>query len=208
MSLVLCVEPRWISPYVFACFVALREKKVPFDVRVLDLAKDETRAEQYVAQTVTGRVPTLVHDGFGLGEASAIIEYLEDTFPKPPVLPDNVRDRARCRQLMSWLRSDETAPLREERSTMTMFFERAHKPLSTTAAAAAAKLCDVTRRVLEPQMETVFDGWTLVDAELAFMLHRLIVNGDEVPHGVRAWAERQWQRPTVQAFVHHERAPA
>ncbi len=205
MSLVLNVEPNWISPYVFACFVTLREKGLAFDTRVLDSAKDETRASDYLDQTVTGRVPSLIHDGFALAESSAIIEYLEDTFPDTPVLPRGVRDRARCRQLMSWLRSDETAKIREERSTATMFYDRAREPLSPAAAAAATKLCEVTRRVLQPGRSSIFDAWAIVDSELAFLLHRLILNGDPVPDDVRAWAETQWQRPTVQAFVQLER---
>ena len=205
MSLVLNVEPNWISPYVFACFVTLREKGLAFDARVLDASRNETRTSDYLEQTVTGRVPSLIHDGFGLGESSAIIEYLEDTFPDPPVLPRGVRDRARCRQLMSWLRSDETAKIREERSTATMFYDRARAPLSNAAAAAATKLYEVTRRVLQPGRSSIFDTWAIVDAELAFLLHRLILNGDPVPADVRAWAETQWQRPTVQAFVQLER---
>jgi glutathione S-transferase len=65
-----------------------------------------------------------VHDGFGLAESSAMVEYLDEVFPSPPVLPPSAKERARCRQIMSWLRSDETAPIREERATSTMFFER------------------------------------------------------------------------------------
>ena len=39
MSLVLHVEPRWISPYVFACFVTLTEKGLAFEARELDAAR-------------------------------------------------------------------------------------------------------------------------------------------------------------------------
>jgi glutathione S-transferase len=205
MSIVLNVESTWVSPYVFACFVTLREKGLAFDARVLESAKNETRASDYLRQTVTGRVPSLVHDGFGLAESSAIIEYLEETFPQPSVFPSGTRDRARCRQLMSWLRSDETAKIREERSATTMFYERTRTPLSTDAVSAVTKLCEVTKRVLRPGNATIFDAWTIVDAELAFLLHRLILNGDPLPDDVRAWAETQWQRPSVQAFVQRER---
>jgi glutathione S-transferase len=205
MAIVLHIEPSWISPYVFACFVTLREKGIPFEVSALDAAKDETRTNTYLTQTITGRVPALVHDGFGLAESSAIIEYLEDAFPDPPVLPRNVRDRARCRQLMSWMRSDETAPIREERSTYTMFFTRADKPLSPAAGAAAKKLGDVAARLIHAGKPNLFDAWCIADAELAFLLHRLILNADPVPEHVKAWAAAQWQRPTVRAFVDRER---
>ena len=47
----------------------------------------------------------------------------------------------------------------------------------------------------------LFAEWSVIDSELAFALHRLIVNGDPVPSGIKEWAESQWQRPTVRAFV-------
>ena len=39
------------------------------------------------------------------------------------------------------------------------------------------------------------------------MLHRLILNGHDVPANIRAFAEREWARESVRAFVEHERAP-
>ena len=208
MSLVLHIEPNWISPYVFACYVTLREKGLAFDAVPLEASKNETRAADYLALTVTGRVPTLVHDGFGLGESTAIIEYLDEAFPALGVLPKSPLDRARCRQLMSWIRSDETAALREERSTHTMFYAPATTPLSAAAERAANKLVEVTERVLRPGAPHVFDAWSIIDSELAFILHRLLKNGDPVPAAVKAWAEAQWERPSVRAFLALPRPPA
>jgi glutathione S-transferase len=205
MSLTLHVEPRWISPYVFSCFVTLTEKRLPFDERVLDSDKDETRTSDHLVKTVTGRVPALVHGDFGLAESSAIVEYLDEAFPEIPVLPRDLRERARARQLMSWMRSDDTAPVREERSTATMFLGAPKRPLSEAGAGAASKLCEVASRVLRPNQANLFGAWCIVDSELAFLLHRLVSNGDAVPEHVKAWAEAQWRRPSVQAFVTHAR---
>ncbi len=207
MSLVLHVEPNWISPYVFACWVTLREKGLAFDAVALDSSKDETRTKDYLAKTVTGRVPTLVHDGFGIGESTAIIEYLDEAFPTPSVLPKTPHDRARCRQLMSWIRSDETAALREERSTHTMFYVPTTTPLSAAAERSAKKLVEVTERVLRAGSPHLFEAWSIIDSELAFILHRLVKNGDPVPAPVKAWAEAQWQRPSVRAFLELPRPP-
>src|SRR5262249_37290553 len=117
----------WISPYVFTCFVTLREKGLPFEVVDVALHEKAQLATPFVESSVTGRVPALTHGDFGLAESSAIVEYLEETFPAPVhrhVLPTDTRERARARQLMSWIRSDLGA-LREERSTETMFYTRA-----------------------------------------------------------------------------------
>ncbi|MBS2014336.1 MAG: glutathione transferase [Deltaproteobacteria bacterium] len=201
MTLKLFVEPLWISPYVFACYVTLKEKNLDFEAVVVDAAAGAAQATPYLGQSVTGRVPSILDDDFGLAESSAIIEYLEQKVPEPPVLPSSLRDRARCRQLMSWIRSDETAALRDERSTYSMFFVRADQPLSPAAEQSAKKLCDIAGRVIRPGSPTIFDQWTILDAELAFILHRLILNKDPVPRGVAKWAERQWERPSVRAFL-------
>jgi glutathione S-transferase len=203
--LVLYVEPQWISPYVFSCFVALTEKELDFEARVLDAAKGETRTADYLERTVTGRVPALLHDDFGLAESTAIVEYLEDVFPTPRVLPSSPAARARCRQLMSWLRSDDTLPIRAERPTHTMFLEPTSTPLSAEATSAARKLNDVAERLIASPQRYLFDEWSIADADLAFMLHRLIQNGDAVPPKVKEWAEAAWERPSVQAFVKRER---
>ena len=201
MGLQLFVEPHWVSPYVFSCFVTLREKNLEFEAIALDSSAGETQRSEYMIQCVTGRVPSILDDGFGLAESSAIIEYLEIEHPDPPVLPSASKDLARCRQIMSWIRSDETAALREERSTHSMFYRRADAPLSAAAERSAKKLCDVAGRVIRPGEATLFDRWTILDAELAFILHRLILNGDPVPRGIAKWAAAQWERPTVKAFV-------
>jgi glutathione S-transferase len=207
MSLVLHVEPRWISPYVFSCFVTLTEKKLPFDVSILDAGKDETRTPGYLDKTVTGRVPALFDDDFGLAESSAIVEYLEDTWPAIPVLPRDTRQRARARQLMSWMRSDETAAIREERPTTTIFYTPASSPLSAAAATAATKLGQVASRLIASGGAHVFGAWSIVDAELTFLLQRLVSSGDPLPEDVRRWAASEWARPSVEAFRRKPRPP-
>jgi glutathione S-transferase len=207
MSILLHVEPNFVSPYVFACFVALREKKQPFEVGVLDATKDETRRAEYLSSTVTGRVPSLVHDDFGLAESTAIIEYLEEVFPEPRILPRTPQDRARCRQLMSWIRSDDTQIIRDERPATSMFYSehRAKKPLSERGAQASKKLAGIAERLVSRARPNLFADWCIVDAELAFLLHRLILNEDPVPDDVRAWATAQWKRPSIQEYVTRER---
>jgi glutathione S-transferase len=203
MATILYVEPSWVSPYVFACFVTLVEKGVSFDVKELDSAKGDTKTAGYLAQTVTGRVPTLVHDGFGIGESSAIVEYLEEAFPERKVLPRELHQRARFRQLASWIRSDETAAIRAERPATNIFYEstRSGVPLSKEALDAATKLFAVMGRLRTPDRPTIFDDWTILDAELAFLVQRLLANGDAVPDDLAAWTRQQWKRPSVQTFV-------
>jgi len=207
MTIVLHAETLWVSPYVFSSWVALREKNLAFAVRELSLIEGVNRAPAYLAQNLTGKVSALEHDGFCLSESSAIAEYLDDVFPRPEhagVFPADPRDRARARALMAWFRSDLGA-LRDERPTVTMFFGRATRPLSAAGAASAATLLRVAERVIRREDTGLFGPWCLADSELAFMLHRLILNEHEVPTRLRVWATREWQRKSVQEFVRHPR---
>lgn len=201
-------DSYWISPWVYSCWVALEEKQLGYDVVEISLGAGAQRDPAYADATITGRVPALRHGDFVLAESSAIVEYLEDAFPgEPPMLPRDLRSRARCRQLMSWMRSDDTAPIRAERSTTTMFYERASQPLSDQARGAAEKLYRVAGLVLPEGGATLFGHFSIADAELAFLLQRLILNGDAVPERLRAYADALWQRPAIEAFVHLPRKP-
>ncbi len=207
-DLELFVDSFWISPYAFTAFVALTEKGLAFEVRPVALNAHEQDAPAFRDATLTGRVPALRHGDFWLAESSAIVDYLDDAFTDAPrALPKDVKDRARARQLLGWIRSDLGA-IREERSTATMFYAKATAPLTKAGEAAAAKLVRVAEAVIPSGRDTLFPGgFCIADADLAFMLHRLILNGHEVPARVRGFAERVWRRPSVHAFVAHERLP-
>jgi glutathione S-transferase len=203
-------EHLWISPYVFSSFVALREKGLAFDVVPLKLNEGEQHRPPFRDQSLTGKVPTLEHDGFWLAESSAIVDYLEEAFPAaqyPRLLPESLKQRARARQIMAWLRSD-LQTLREERPTTTMFYQRTATPLTAAGQAAADKLLRVADLLIAEGATSVFGPWCIADSELALMLHRLILNGHEVPLKIRHFAELQWKRPSVCEFVEHERPPS
>src|SRR5207237_10198039 len=122
-------------------------------------------------------------------------------------LPSVPRDRARARQIMAWVRSD-LMPIREERSTTTMFYERASKPLSPAAEEAARRLLSFAEAVV-PQGRTPLFGppWPAAATGLAFMLQRLNLNGYELPRRIRDFVEAQWKRPSVKEWVERERLP-
>jgi glutathione S-transferase len=203
--LTLFMDTFWISPYVFSCFVTLKEKGLGFTTERVALESKLQHQPAYRDGTITGRVPALRHGDFWLAESQAIVEYLDDAFPETRrALPDNLQHRARARQILAWIRSD-LMPIREERPTSTMFYERADKPLSPAGEEAAAKLCRVAELLVPDGATSLFGAWSQADSDLAFMLHRLILNGHEVPAKARAFAEAQWKRPSVQEFVQHAR---
>jgi glutathione S-transferase len=203
-------ETLWISPYFFSSFVALREKGAPFDLVEVALFDGAHRQPDYSTPSVTGRIPSLEHAGFRLAESSAIAEYLEEALPPPAnprLFPQGLRERARARQIMAWLRSD-LAALRDERSTITMFFRFELGPLGAQAQRDTDRLVRVAEQLIPAGEGPLFGDWSLADAELAFVLHRLILNGDAVPARVAEYARRQWERPSVRAFAEHARPAA
>jgi glutathione S-transferase len=203
MPLVLYSDRFWISPFVFTCYITLREKGVPFEIAEVALDRKETQHPDYVAHTVTAKVPALVHDGFWLAESLAIVEYLEEQFPSPRVLPAGVHERARARQVLSFLRTD-LHPLRDERPTTNMFYARAEAPLTPAGQAAADKLVATAERLLEGRT-SLFSDWSIADADLAFMLQRLGLNGHDLGPRLGAFVEAQWSRPSVRSYVERQR---
>ena len=200
----LYVDAPFTSPYALSVFVTLREKGLPFEVHTLDLDALEQQAPAFAGLSVTQRVPTLAQDGFALSESSAITEYLEDVFPQVPVYPAEPRQRARARQVQAWLRSD-LMPIRQERSTLVVFYGLKGEPLSPVAEAAAHTLINAAQALLADGRDYLFGAWSIADMDLAVMLNRLILNGDSVPANLVAYAQHQWQRPSVQEWVKQAR---
>ncbi len=145
-------------------------------------------------------MPVLEHNDFALSESSAILEYLEELYPNTAIYPKDIQARARARQIQAWLRSDLVA-LRTERPTDVIFIQPTSNPLSEQGQKAAEKLFFVAEKLLASDAEFLFGSWSIVDAELALMLQRLIQNGDAVPERLKNYALQQWQRPTVQKWL-------
>lgn len=89
------------SSAAFRVRIALNLKGLNAALRPVHLLKDGggQHAEGYKKMNPQQLVPTLVTDGEPLTESLAIIEYLEEIAPVPPLLPKEAKARARVRQL-------------------------------------------------------------------------------------------------------------
>ena len=212
-SRILHANSTGTSPYVLTVFVALREKELSFETKPVALDRGEQHDSPFVAQSITSRVPVLSDGEFSVSESSAIVEYLEDAYGDPTyprVLPNDVRDRARARQIMAWLRSD-LMPIREERSAEYVFYPHSDltpfAPLSEAGERAAEKLYAAADRLVPEGGGHLFGAWCVADTDLAMMLQRLVKTSCAVPTKLRAFAEAQWERPAVREFVAQKRPP-
>jgi maleylacetoacetate isomerase len=80
--------------------IALSLKGVAPERAFVHLRRGAQRADEYLAMNPQGLVPSLVTDaGDVLTQSLAIIEWLEETYPQPPLLPSDAAGRARVRSL-------------------------------------------------------------------------------------------------------------
>lgn len=79
--------------------IALNLKGLDYDYVPVDLRKNEHQGAAFKALNPQGLVPTLVDGDQVLTQSVAIIEWLEERYPTPALLPTDVNDRAHVRAL-------------------------------------------------------------------------------------------------------------
>src|SRR5665213_521125 len=87
--------------------IALALKHLEVDSVLMDLRAGEQRSEEFLEINSQGFVPALALDGGAvLTQSVAIIEYLDEIHPQPPLLPQAPLDRARVRALTQVITCD------------------------------------------------------------------------------------------------------
>jgi maleylacetoacetate isomerase len=97
----------WRSVATLRVRIALNLKALAFEETPIDLTAAAQHDERFLAINPNGAVPALViDDGPVMTQSMAILEYLEETFPVPPLLPANPPGRARVRAIALLLAAD------------------------------------------------------------------------------------------------------
>src|SRR5438132_1330429 len=81
-------------PYCARVRIVLAEKDLPYETVVVDL---DDRPAWIYEKNPLGKVPVLEEDSFVLPESAVIMEYLEERYPEPPLLPADAAERALVR---------------------------------------------------------------------------------------------------------------
>ena len=86
--------------------IALNLKGVAYEAVPVNLLKGEQRQEGYRAVNSQQRLPSLDTGGATLIQSPAILEYLDEVYPEPPLLPVGATNRARVRAVASLIACD------------------------------------------------------------------------------------------------------
>jgi len=89
----------WRSSAAYRVRIALNLKGITAKAASVDLRRGDQRMDHYRAKAPSALVPMWEEDGFRLGQSLAIITYLDERFPDPPLLPQDQRLRAMCREI-------------------------------------------------------------------------------------------------------------
>jgi maleylpyruvate isomerase len=104
MSLVL--HGYWRSAASYRVRIALNLKNLAFDYAPVELRKGEQRSAAYLALNPQGLAPALEVDGVVLTQSLAMLEWLEEAYPEPPLLPLHPLARAQVRAMCALIAAD------------------------------------------------------------------------------------------------------
>lgn len=87
------------SSAAYRARIALLLKNLPHEAVFVHLAKDAQKSPDYLARNPQGLIPLLEDGEHTIQQSLAIIEYLDETNPEPPLLPKSPADRAQVRAM-------------------------------------------------------------------------------------------------------------
>jgi len=179
------------SPYCHIVRLVLAEKGISFETIHVD---PKNTPEDLKDLNPYDEVPTLVDRDLVLYDHRVIVEYLDERFPHPPLMPVDPVSRARNRLMLHRIERD--------------WYKLMDAILNDDNAAQARKdLRDSlvgTSPVFDQKPFFMSDEFTLVDCVLAPMLWRLPQFGIELPPVAKAltdYAERMFEREAFKASL-------
>ena len=91
--------------------IALELKGLSYETVPVNLLKSEQKADAFTSRNAFGSVPMLEADGRDRMQSMALIEWLEEAYPEPPLMPADIEDRYTARELTYAIATELHAPL-------------------------------------------------------------------------------------------------
>jgi RNA polymerase-associated protein len=181
------------SPLSHRTRIVLAEKDIA--VEVLDVDPDH-KPEDLLALNPYEIMPTLVDRELTLYDSRVIMEYLDERFPHPPLLPVDPVSRARCRLALYRVEQDWYTLLRDVESGSEAAKQKARKYLRESVLSIGP--------IVEKMPYFMYEEFTIVDCTIAPILWRLNHYGIELPPQAKAvfkYAERLFARPSFKSSL-------
>jgi len=188
-----------LSPFAQKVKIALGEKNLAFESRIPDIVGGNL--EEFRALNPRLEVPTLIDGETAVFDSTIILEYLDERWPTPALLPRDPAARARVRMI------EELCDTYYEAITWAVFevrvFQRATGAQAERLLGRAAADVQGTNAWLERELGAApwfnGDGFGWGDVAVAPFVHAAAISGTPPPAGSRlaAWLERVRARPSV-----------
>jgi glutathione S-transferase len=192
------------SPFLRSVEIALREKGLPYELHAM--APQDTKQPEHLARHPFGRIPAFEHDRFMLYETQAIIRYLDDLLPTPPLTPDNAEARARMNQVIGiiewYVFPKAAAPIAFNRIIGPRLLGIPGDEAAIADAMPMARTCfEVLDAILGDKPYLTGDSVSIADIMLAAQLDLFgeCAEGRELIEGTSnlpAWLKRMKARPS------------
>ncbi len=170
--------------------IVLGEKGIGVDV---ELANEDAPPEDLLALNPYGSVPTLVDRDLVLYDPQVMIEYLDERFPHPPLMPVDPVSRAQCRLAVCRILSDLYVFVDDLENGSDRKISKAKKGLKEALISSA--------EVFASKKYFLSDDFTVMDATIAPLLWRLPKYGIDLPvEGavIEEYADRVFSRTSFQ----------
>ena len=185
------------TPNGWKVSIALEEMGLPYEVRVIDFATLEQKADWYVKLNPNGRIPTLDDDGFVVFESGAILIYLAEKTGK--FLPRDVQGRSRVIQWLMFQMSG-IGPMMGQANVFFRYFPEKIPPVIERYQREVTRLFGILDRQLASH-EYVAGDYSIADIALWPWVSGYDWSGVSVAEfqSLQRWLALVGARPAVQA---------
>ena len=185
------------TPNGWKISIALEELGLPYEVRVIDFATQEQKADWYVKLNPNGRIPTLDDDGFIVFESGAILIYLAEKTGQ--FLPRDAHGRSRVLQWLMFQMSG-IGPMMGQANVFFRYFPEKIQPVIERYQREVMRLFGVLDRQLASH-EYIAGQYSIADMALWPWVSGYEWSGVSVAEfpSLERWLALVGARPAVQA---------
>ena len=187
-------DPR--CPQSHRTRIVLAEKDIAVEVVQID---PNNKPEDLLDVNPYNSVPTLIDRELVLYDARVIMEYLDERFPHPPLMPVDPVSRSKSRLALYHIEKDWYAPLINLHSTSPEVSSQAKKNLQESLLSAV--------EVFKVKPYFLSDEFSLVDCSIAPILWRLPsfgINLGPSAKPIHQYTERVFDRPSFRSSLSEE----